>query len=61
MINTEWIRCPICGGKTRNKIQEDTVLVNYPLFCPKRKQERLIAAERLHITIIQESILKLQK
>ena len=61
MINCEWIRCPICGGKTRNKIREDTVLVNYPLFCPKCKQESLIAAERLHITIIQESIFKLQK
>lgn len=61
MINSEWIRCPICGGKTRNKIREDTVLVNYPLFCPKYKQESLIAAERLHIMIIQESIFKLQK
>lgn len=56
MINSEWIRCPICGGKTRNKIREDTVLVNYPLFCPKCKRESLIVAERLHITIIQEPI-----
>jgi hypothetical protein len=61
MINSEWIRCPICGGKTRNKIREYTVLVNYPLFCPKCKQESLIVAESLHITIIQQPISKLQK
>ncbi len=61
MINSEWIRCSICGGKTRNKIREDTVLVNYPLFCLKCKQESLIVAERMHIRIIQELIFKLQK
>ncbi len=60
MINPEWIRCPT-GGKTRNKIREDAVLASCPLFCPNCKQESLIAAERRHITIIQESILKLRK
>ena len=24
MCKTEWIRCPICGSKTRDKIREDT-------------------------------------
>lgn len=31
----EWILCPICGSKTRNKCREDTILINYPLYCPK--------------------------
>lgn len=26
---TEWILCPICNSKTRNKIIDDTVLKNY--------------------------------
>jgi len=34
----EWIRCPICGSKTRDRIREDTVLKNYPLYCPNCKQ-----------------------
>ena len=34
-MDAEWILCPLCGGKTRDKIREDTVLVNYPLYCPK--------------------------
>jgi predicted RNA-binding Zn-ribbon protein involved in translation (DUF1610 family) len=37
-----WIRCPICGGKTRTKANADTVLVNFPLFCPKCKKETII-------------------
>ena len=42
MKKTEWIRCPVCGNKTRDRIREDTVLKNYPLYCPKCKQEALI-------------------
>lgn len=34
-----WIRCPVCDGKTRTKVYADTVLVNFPLFCPKCKKE----------------------
>lgn len=50
----EWIRCSICGNETRNKIRADTVLINYPLFCPKCKQETLINAKQFHISVIQE-------
>ena len=32
MEKTEFIRCPVCGNKTRDKIREDTVLKNFPLF-----------------------------
>lgn len=42
MKNNTWIICPVCGGKTRNQIREDTVLINYPLFCPKCKHTTLI-------------------
>ncbi|RKJ46363.1 conjugal transfer protein [bacterium 1XD8-76] len=56
MINLyEWILCPICGNKTRDRIREDTVLKNFPLYCPKCKKESLIEVENLHITVIKES------
>lgn len=42
----KWILCPVCGGKTRNKIREDTVLINYPPYCPKCRQESLIVAKK---------------
>ena len=50
MIRTEWILCPVCRNKTRDKIRDDTVLKNYPLYCPKCKQETLIEA----IAVIKE-------
>ena len=42
MMKCEWILCPVCGSKTRNKIRKDTVLENYPLYCPKCRQERYL-------------------
>lgn len=45
-MRTEWIRCPVCGNKTRGRIREDTILKNYPLYCPKCRQETLIKAKK---------------
>lgn len=53
-INNEWVLCPVCGGKTRNRLREDTVLINYPLFCPKCKKETLINAKDLKVTVVKE-------
>lgn len=50
----EWIRCPVCGNKTRDRIREDIVLRNYPLYCPKCKRESLIEVEDLQIIVIKE-------
>ena len=50
-----WVLCPICNNKTRTKVREDTELVNFPLFCPKCKQERIISAEDLKIVVIEET------
>ena len=54
MIKKDWILCPICGGKTRNRIREDTELKNFPLYCQKCKQETLIEAKNLQIAVIRE-------
>ncbi|MFQ7753784.1 MAG: cysteine-rich KTR domain-containing protein [Acutalibacteraceae bacterium] len=51
---SEWIRCPICGSKTRLQIRKDTELKNFPLFCPKCKQETLINVKELNIVVIKE-------
>ena len=53
METEKWILCPACGGKTRNRIREDTLLLNYPLYCPKCKKETLIAAKDLRITVVE--------
>lgn len=59
-IKIDWILCPVCGNKTRDKIRGDTVLKNYPLYCPKCKQETLIEATNLQVTVIKEPNAKMQ-
>lgn len=54
MAKIEWILRPVCGNKTRNQIREDTVLLNFPLYCPKCKQETLIEAKKLQVTVIED-------
>ena len=54
MIKTEWIRCPVCGSKTRSRMRNATILINYPLYCPKCKQERLIVVKNLRVTVIEK-------
>lgn len=53
--NQEWLCCPICGNKTRNKVREDTVLVKFPLYCPKCKKECLIDFKNLKVKVIREA------
>lgn len=50
----EWLLCPVCKNKTRTKLRKDTVLENFPLFCPKCKQESLINVRQLNISVIRE-------
>ncbi|MBS6722951.1 MAG: cysteine-rich KTR domain-containing protein [Clostridiales bacterium] len=54
MHEIQWVLCPICHNKTRLKIRRDTVLINFPLYCPKCKQETLITAHHMNITVIKE-------
>ena len=54
MWKTEWVNCPVCRSKTRLRIRGDTVLENFPLFCPKCKQETLINIKQFNMSIIKE-------
>ena len=59
-IITEWIRCPVCGNKTRLQIRADTELKNFPLYCPKFQRESLIDAKELQVTVIKSIETKMQ-
>jgi uncharacterized protein YbaR (Trm112 family) len=54
VLEMEWVVCPICNSKTRIKIRRDTIMENFPLFCPKCKQEKIINVQNLQVTIIKE-------
>lgn len=53
-IGTDFVLCPVCGCKTKTKIRMDTVLENFPLFCPKCKNETLVSIHELRMKVINE-------
>ena len=60
MLHKHWLLCPVCQSKTRIMIRPDTVMINFPLFCPKCKREMLIHVKQLNISIVQESDTEMQ-
>lgn len=54
MNNEKWLLCPVCQSKTRTMVIEETELKNFPLFCPRCKNETLINMEQMNITVIKE-------
>lgn len=53
-MKTNWVLCPVCGNKTRLQIRVDTELKNLPLYCPKCKQESLIEAKNLQVSVVKK-------
>ena len=51
---TEWVKCPVCGNKTRDKIRKDTVIKNFPLYCPKCKHETLINVRDMIVSVCKK-------
>ncbi|WP_322173204.1 cysteine-rich KTR domain-containing protein [Acutalibacter caecimuris] len=50
-----WIHCPICKAKTRTKVQQDTVLLNFPLYCPRCKKTIRIGVINLKLVVNDEA------
>lgn len=48
---SRWIHRPSCGVKTRLKVYSNTVLFNYPLYCPKCKTEKIINVMQLKMAV----------
>lgn len=53
-----WLLCPICRNKTRTKLREDTELINFPMFCPKCKNEILIHVKDFKLLTFQSQTQK---
>lgn len=50
----KWISCPVCHSKTRLRVRDDTILLRFPLYCPKCRQKSLINVKQLNISVIKE-------
>lgn len=55
MKKEEWILCPVCKNKTRNKVRVDTELKNFPLYCPKCKHESLVNVLHFEVKVVQQT------
>ena len=53
-----WVHCPICRNETRVKVTYDTILINFPLFCPKCKREQLVDIVHLKMMVHDEPLKK---
>lgn len=60
MEKTVWIRCPVCGNKTRLQIRADIELKSFPIYCSKCRQESLIDIKDLQVTVIKGIEMKMQ-
>ena len=49
-----WVRCPLCNQKTRTKVCKDSVLLNFPLYCPKCKREAIVNIVKLKMVVSKE-------
>lgn len=50
-----WLLCPVCNNKTRVQVYDDTILIRFPLYCPKCKKETTISVNSKKLTIIKNS------
>ena len=53
MKNTlfRFLPCPICGTQTDTKVLPETVLVRYPLFCERCRQETLVDVVKMKMVL----------
>lgn len=49
-METTWVLCPRCGGKTRLKVTAETNIERLPLFCPRCRLEQTVDIKKKIVT-----------
>ncbi len=52
-----WLKCPKCGVRTKNKVYDDTVLLNFPLYCTHCKKEFIVGVLKLKMVVNENQAL----
>lgn len=50
----QWLPCPLCTANTRVRVYEDTVLLNFPLYCTRCKREFIIGVIKFKMVVSDE-------
>ena len=45
------IECPVCKEVSDVKVYEDTILLKFPIYCPKCNQKSTVNVVRLRMTV----------
>ncbi len=48
-MTESWVHCPICGGKTKTKVREDTIAYNLPVLCKICKRESVVDIKGIEV------------
>lgn len=46
-----FLPCPICGTQSNTKVLPETILIRYPLFCEKCRQEVLVDVVKMKMVL----------
>ena len=46
-----FLPCPICETQTDTKVLNETILIRYPLFCAKCRQETLVDVVKMKMVL----------
>ena len=52
-VISEWVRCPVCGNKTRLQIRADTELKNVPLYFRRRFPDLIYTAHNCSFAVFK--------
>lgn len=53
----EWVLCPVCSRKTRIKVNKDTEVRAFPLYCHRCLQTSVVDIKNMIVTVKQTKIL----
>lgn len=55
MKKDHWIVCPLCQRNLQIKVYEDTVLLNFPVYCGSCQKEMIINVVKCRLQLKNES------
>lgn len=55
MKKDHWIVCPLCHSNLQIKIYEDTVLLNFPVYCSACQKELLVNVVKCMLRLSDEA------
>ncbi len=54
-LKERWAACPDCGGNTRTRVREDSVLFHHLMYCPRCKKNFLVNIRQFQTEVVREA------